>query len=115
VKTIKRNTNWTQKDTDYLINSDLPLAKIAKKLNRTTPACTMRRYNTKQKIAKGQPLYGRAGRPRKTTIALVDPAFYIAKAIAPVAPIYQYEGKHSIATLNKLGWLTRTLLGVKAA
>lgn len=37
------------------------------------------------------------------------------KAVTPVVPVYKYEGKHNIATFNKLGWFARTLLGVRAA
>jgi len=33
----------------------------------------------------------------------------------PVLKSYSYEGRHNIITVNKLGWLTRILLGVKEA
>jgi hypothetical protein len=49
-------------------------------------------------------------RKRKTTIGSAMPV--LAK---PVLKSYSYEGRHNIITVNKLGWLTRVLLGVKEA
>ena len=75
---------------------------IGKKLKRTPAAVGQRRQTLG--IAKAHV------NPTK-----IGPAVIKAKAAVPVTPVYTYEGKHSIATFNKLGWFTRTLLGVKAA
>lgn len=107
VKT-KSNKSWTKKDTNFLMNSDLPIALVAKKLKRTSPACSMRKYNVKKKIAEGKPMRGRAGRP------------VVVKTLGPATPVlvsqtYSYSGRHQIVTLNKLSWLSQKLLGVKLA
>lgn len=107
VKT-KSNKSWTKKDTNFLMNSDLPTAQIAKKLNRTVPACSMRKSNIKKKIAAGKINHPRAGRP------------VVVKTLGPATPVlvsqtYSYRGRHQIVTLNKLSWLSQKLLGVKLA
>ena len=108
VKTIKAKIDWTKQETDFLLGSKLSDAKIAKKLKRTVPSIAARRWNLKQKIAKGKPIYGRKGRPAA------------AKTIGPATPVlvsqtYSYSGRHQIVTLHKLSWLSRKLLGVKLA
>ena len=92
--------HWTAKEDNFLVNNPQMLhTAIGKKLKRTPAAVGQRRQTLG--IAKAHV------NPTK-----IGPAVTKAKAAVPV---YTYEGKHSIATFNKLGWFTRTLLGVKAA
>ena len=94
---------WTAKEDNFLTNNPKMLAKkIGKKLKRTPAAVAQRRKTLG--IAKAHV------NPTK-----IGPAVTKAKAAVPVTPVYTYEGKHNIATFNKLGWFTRTLLGVRAA
>ena len=94
---------WTTKEDNFLTNNPKMLAKkIGKKLKRTPAAVGQRRQTLG--IAKAHV------NPTK-----IGPAVTKAKAAVPVTPVYTYEGKHNIATSNKLSWFARTLLGVKAA
>jgi hypothetical protein len=102
---------WTTKEDNFLTNNPKMLAKkIGKKLKRTQGAVAQRRKTLG--IAKAHvnptkigPAVIRTGTKTKTKV----------KAAIPITPVYTYEGNHNIATFNKLGWFTRTLLGVKAA
>lgn len=95
--------HWTAKEDNFLVNNPQMLhTAIGKKLKRTPAAVGQRRQTLG--IAKAHV------NPTK-----IGPAVTKAKAAVPVTPVYTYEGKHNIATFNKLGWFTRTLLGVKAA
>jgi len=107
VKT-KSNKTWTKKDTNFLMNSDLPIAQVAKKLKRTSPACSMRKYSIKRKLDAGKPIRARRGRP--VTVKTLGPATPVL-----VSQTYNYSGRHQIVTLNKLSWFTQKLLGVKQA
>ena len=84
----------------------MPSKEISKKIKRTLAAVSQRRnkLGITQSIDKAPPKHIKIG-----------PAVTKAKAAVPVTPVYTYEGKHNIATFNKLGWFTRTLLGVRAA
>ena len=104
----KSNKTWTKKDTNFLMNSDLPIAQVAKKLKRTSPACSMRKYNINRKVAEGKPIQTRRGRP--VTVKTLGPATPVL-----VSQTYNYSGRHQIVTLNKLSWFTQKLLGVKQA
>ena len=97
--------NWTAKEDNFLINNPTMLHRaIGKKLKRTRAAVALRRQTLG--IAKAR------SNPTKIGPAVVKPKI---EAATPVVPVYTYEGKHNIATFNKLGWFTRTLLGVRAA
>ena len=104
----KSNKSWTKKDTNFLMDSDLPMAQVAKKLKRTSPACSMRKYNIKKKISEGKPIRARRGRP--VTVKTIGPATPVL-----VSQTYSYNGRHQIVTLNKLSWFTQKLLGVNQA
>ena len=103
--------HWTTKEDNFLTNNPKMLAKkIGKKLKRTQAAVAQRRKTLG--IAKAHvnptkigPAVIRTGTKTKAK----------AKAAVPITAVYTYEGKHNIATFNKLGWFTRTLLGVRAA
>ena len=108
VKTIKVKIDWTKEETDFLLKSKMSDAKIAKKLKRSVPSIATRRWNIKQKIAEGKPIFNKRGRPAA------------AKTIGPATPVlvsqtYSYSGRHQIVTLHKLSWLSQKLLGVKLA
>ena len=109
MKPQNQNKLWSAEDTDLLMNSDLKIAQVAKKVKRTKQACSMRRY-TLLNAAANPTVPKKRGRPRTNPIEVTRP-----KLRRALPPIYNYEGKHRIATLHKLGWLTRFLLGVKIA
>ena len=95
--------HWTTKEDNFLTNNPKMLHKeIGKKLKRTTAAVAQRRQTLGISKAHLNP-------------TKIGPAVIRTKAAIPVVPVYTYEGKHNIATFNKLGWFTRTLLGVRAA
>ena len=106
-KTKNKSKAWTTRETNFLINNpNMPSKEISKKIKRTLAAVSQRRnkLGITQSIDKAPPKHIKIG-----------PAVTKAKAAVPVTPVYTYEGKHNIATFNKLGWCTRTLLGVRAA
>ena len=144
-KHVPRRPWITEEDDFLVNNLNMPHKAIGKKLKRSSTAISLRRYKlgiTKahSKHTKIGPAYvEEASAPissrREQIRANVD-ARYKQRAIqkaaseerkaakrtarlltpqTPVVPVYTYEGKHNIATFNKLGWFTRTLLGVKAA
>ena len=95
--------HWTEKEDNFLVNNPKMLHRaIGKKLKRTTAAVGQRRQTLGISKARSNP-------------TKIGPAVIKTKAAVPVTPVYTYEGKHNIATFNKLGWFTRTLLGVRAA
>ena len=95
--------HWTAKEDNFLVNNPQMLhTAIGKKLKRTTAAVAQRRQTLG--IAKAH-----------VNRTKIGPAVIRTKAAVPITPVYTYEGKHNIATFNKLGWFTRTLLGVRAA
>ena len=98
---------WTTKEDNFLTNNPKMLAKkIGKKLKRTQGAVAQRRKTLG--IAKAHV------NPTKIGPAVIRTGTKV-KAAIPITPVYTYEGNHNIATFNKLGWFTRTLLGVRAA
>lgn len=106
-KTKNKIKVWTMRETNFLINNpNMPSKEISKKLKRTLAAVSQRRnkLGITQSIDKAPPKHIKIG-----------PAVTKAKAAVPIPPVYTYEGKHNIATFNKLGWFTRKFLGVKAA
>ena len=127
MKQKNQNKPWTPEDTHLVMTSKLNMAKIAKKLKRTKQACSMRRYTLKQANADQ---YAKVKKQAKDvviqandTLAIIKKRRVIKKPSIgaaidkPVLKVksYSYEGRHSIITVNKLGWLSRILLGVKEA
>tara|TARA_R100001377_G_C3114208_1_gene83690 strand:+ start:114 stop:452 length:339 start_codon:yes stop_codon:yes gene_type:complete len=111
MKAKKQNQAWSPEDIHLVMTSTLKMSKVAKKLNRTAHACSMKKYSLNKKIAAEKLAKVKTVRTkRKTTIGSAMPV--LAK---PVLKSYSYEGRHNIITVNKLGWLTRILLGVKEA
>lgn len=125
--------SWSFKDETNLrklwANSALTLLDIAIALARTpggvyVRATTVLRlertrpYPTKDVTQKYQQHLTQS-EPVKTNIESIKTNIKSiktkVKAVTPTIPIYKYEGRHNIATFNKLGWFTRTLLGVRAA
>ena len=109
MKAKNQNQAWSPEDIHLVMTSTLKMSKVAKKLNRTAHACSMKKYSLNKKMA-AEKLAVKTVRKRKTTIGSAMPV--LAK---PVLKSYSYEGRHNIITVNKLGWLTRVLLGVKEA
>ena len=84
----------------------------------------MRRYTLKQANADQ---YAKVKKQAKDVVIQANDTLAIIKkrrkptigsAIdKPVLKVksFSYEGRHSIITVNKLGWLSRILLGVKEA
>jgi hypothetical protein len=120
-KTTNKSKAWTKREINFLINNpNMPAKEISKKLKRTLAAVSKRRnkLGITQSIDKAQPKHikiGPAVTKAKAKAKAKAKTKAKAKAAVPVTPVYTYEGKHNIATFNKLGWFTRTLLGVRAA
>jgi hypothetical protein len=120
-KTTNKSKAWTKREINFLINNpNMPAKEIGKKLKRTLAAVSIRRnkLGITQSIDKAQPKHikiGPAVTKAKAKAKAKAKTKAKAKAAVPVTPVYTYEGKHNIATFNKLGWFTRTLLGVRAA
>jgi hypothetical protein len=118
-KTTNKSKAWTTREINFLINNpNMPAKEISKKLKRTLAAVSKRRnkLGITQSIDKAQPKHIKIGPAvTKAKAKAKAKAKTKAKAAVPVTPVYTYEGKHNIATFNKLGWFTRTLLGVRAA
>ena len=120
---------WTTKEDNFLVNNlNMPHKAIGKKLKRTSAAVAMRRQAVG--IAKAHSKHTKIGPAtvkesdetmRYKRYKAIEFRLHEARAArlltpqTPTVPVYQYEGKHNIATFNKLGWFTRTLLGVRAA
>ena len=118
-KTKNKSKAWTTRETNFLINNpNMPSKEISKKIKRTLAAVSQRRnkLGITQSIDKAPPKHIKIGPAvTKAKTKTKTKTKTKAKAAVPVTPVYTYEGKHNIATFNKLGWFTRTLLGVRAA
>ena len=125
MKQKNQNKPWTPEDTHLVMTSKLNMEKIAKKLKRTKKACFMRRHTFKKANAEQ---YNKVQKQAKDLVKQADHTLAIIKkrrvikkpAIGsainkPVLKVksFSYEGRHSFITVNKLNWLTRTILGVK--
>ena len=116
-----RPQSWTKTELKLLMNTRLSRPEIAERLGRTPNVCAKRRYyemnKPKMKARSAAQWDAKKSLVTKKKMTKIGPAVVKPKieAATPVVPVYTYEGKHNIATFNKLGWFTRTLLGVRAA